>query len=114
MNQKNREQLRAAILDNLVQGKQAHSPTRDLLKQYRPLKGILTPVLEQEAEATSDDPSDANAPVEKAYGRWCHRGTERNLTLARCHGGACCYPGTQCHPGILCRGEGRTESAKHD
>ena len=44
MNQKNREQLRAAILDNLNQGKQARSPTCDLLKHYYPLKGILTPV----------------------------------------------------------------------
>jgi hypothetical protein len=68
MNQKNREQLRAAILDNLAQGKQAHSPTRDLLKQYRPLKGILTSVPEQEArpEAISSAPSDGNTPVEKS------------------------------------------------
>jgi hypothetical protein len=44
MNQRNKEQLRAVIVDNLNQGKQTHSPTRDLLKQYRPLKGILTPL----------------------------------------------------------------------
>ena len=65
MNQKNREQLRVAILDNLVQGKQTHSPTGDLLKQYRPLRGVLTQVQEQDAEATSGDPSDSNKPVEK-------------------------------------------------
>jgi hypothetical protein len=65
MNQKNREQLRAAIVDNLNQGKQAHSPTRDLLKQYRPLKGILTPVLEH-VEATIGDTGGTPTPVEKS------------------------------------------------
>src|SRR5215471_2301761 len=42
MNQRTREQLRAAIIENLSQGKQTHSATRDLLTQYRPLKGILS------------------------------------------------------------------------
>src|SRR5262249_43835965 len=66
-NQKNREQLRAAILDNLAQGKQPHSPTRDLLKQYRPLKGILTSVQDQEArpESVTPDTNDVCEPVEK-------------------------------------------------
>src|SRR5438094_3735485 len=68
MKQKTQEQLRASILSDLVQGKQAHSPTRDLLKQYAPLKGILTPVLQQEAhpEVTSHSPTHAIGPVEKS------------------------------------------------
>jgi hypothetical protein len=37
MNRKDQKQLKACILNDLVRGKQANSPTRDLLKQYTPL-----------------------------------------------------------------------------
>ena len=63
MNQRNREQLRTAIVDNLNQGKQTHSPTRDLLKQYRPLKGILASAIEN---AHTQSASDLTKPVEKS------------------------------------------------
>jgi hypothetical protein len=67
MNQRNREQLRAAIVDNLNQGKQTHSPTRDLLKQYRPLKGILTPALENaHRETVTSNAWNLTKPVEKS------------------------------------------------
>jgi len=42
MNKRNREQLRAAIANDLVQGQGGHSPTRELLRQYAPLEGIIT------------------------------------------------------------------------
>jgi hypothetical protein len=41
MNKKDREQLRASIARDLVQGQGEHSPTRELLKQYAPLEGII-------------------------------------------------------------------------
>jgi hypothetical protein len=41
MNQRNREQLRAAIANDLIQGQGGHSPTRELLRQYAPLEGII-------------------------------------------------------------------------
>src|SRR5262245_55886806 len=67
MNQRNREQLRAAIVDNLNQGKHTHSATRDLLKQYRPLKGILTTAQEQaRTVAVSPDMDHVCGPVENS------------------------------------------------
>src|SRR5262245_13168008 len=42
MNKRNREQLRAAIANDLVQVQGGHSPTRELLRQYAPLEGIIT------------------------------------------------------------------------
>ena len=42
MNKRNKEQLRAAIANDLVQGQGGHSPTRELLRQYAPLEGIIT------------------------------------------------------------------------
>src|SRR5213596_2736361 len=41
MNKRDREQLRASIAKDLVQGQGEHSPTRDLLRQYAPLEGII-------------------------------------------------------------------------
>jgi hypothetical protein len=42
MNKKSREQLKASIARDLVQGQGEHSPTKELLKQYAPLEGIIT------------------------------------------------------------------------
>ena|SRR2546422_10862923 len=42
MNERDREQLRASIAKDLVQGQDEHSPTKELLKHYAPLEGILT------------------------------------------------------------------------
>jgi hypothetical protein len=42
MNKRNKEQLRAAIANDLVQGQGDHSPPRELLRQYAPLEGIAT------------------------------------------------------------------------
>jgi hypothetical protein len=42
MNKRNREQLRAAIGNDLVQGQGDHSATRALLRQYAPLEGIIS------------------------------------------------------------------------
>jgi len=41
MNKRDREQLRASIAKDLVQGQGEHSPTKELLKQYAPLEGII-------------------------------------------------------------------------
>src|SRR5213083_791251 len=42
MNKRDREQLRASIAKDLVQGQCAHSPTKELLRQYAPLEGVIT------------------------------------------------------------------------
>ena len=42
MNKKTREQLRACIAKDLIQGQGQHYPTKELLKQYVPLEGIIT------------------------------------------------------------------------
>ncbi len=42
MNKRDREQLRASIAKDLGQGQGEHSPTKELLKQYAPLEGIVT------------------------------------------------------------------------
>jgi hypothetical protein len=42
MNKKTREQLRACIARDLIQGQGQHYPTKELLKQYVPLEGIVT------------------------------------------------------------------------
>jgi len=42
MNKRDREQLRSSISKDLVRGQAASSPTKELLRQYAPLEGILT------------------------------------------------------------------------
>jgi len=59
MNKRDREQLRASIAKDLVQGQGEHSPTRDLLRQYAPLEGIIT----RPAPTVSPLPADT-CPVE--------------------------------------------------
>src|SRR5437773_11917167 len=42
MKKRDREQLRASIARDLVQGQGERSPTRELLRQYAPLAGVVT------------------------------------------------------------------------
>src|SRR5438552_2620755 len=42
MKKRDREQLRASIAKDLVQGQGVHSPTKELLRQYTPLEGVIT------------------------------------------------------------------------
>jgi hypothetical protein len=42
MNKRDRQQLRASIARELIQGQGEHSATKELLKQYAPLEGIVT------------------------------------------------------------------------
>jgi hypothetical protein len=42
MNKRDREQLRASIARDLVEGQGEHSPTKELLRQYAPLDGVVT------------------------------------------------------------------------
>src|SRR6266516_3174511 len=42
MNKRDREQLKASIAKDLVQGQGEHSPTKELLRQYAPLEGVIT------------------------------------------------------------------------
>jgi hypothetical protein len=58
MNKRDREQLRACVAKDLVQGQRDHSPTKELLKQYAPLEGIVAP--------PGADSSPLVAPVEKS------------------------------------------------
>ena len=43
MNKRERELLRESIARDLIQGQGNNSPTRELLRQYAPLQGIVTP-----------------------------------------------------------------------
>src|SRR5688572_8962729 len=56
MNKRDRCQLRASIAEDLVQGQCPPSPTRELLRHYSPLEGIVT--------APETDNSPHTAPVE--------------------------------------------------
>ncbi|NLT65958.1 MAG: hypothetical protein GXX84_05085 [Acidobacteria bacterium] len=60
MNKRDREQLRASIAKDLVQGQGEHSPTKELLKQYAPLEGVVT------TPAAARVRSAPAAPVEKS------------------------------------------------
>ncbi len=61
MNRRDREQLRATIAKDLAEGQGEHCPTRELLKQYAPLDGILT------APESDDSPGFPQAaPVENS------------------------------------------------
>jgi hypothetical protein len=42
MNKRDREQLRASLAKDLIQGQGDHSATKELLRQYAPLEGIVT------------------------------------------------------------------------
>src|SRR2546426_5239655 len=42
MKKRDREQLKASIAKDLVQGQGEHSPTKELLRQYAPLEGVIT------------------------------------------------------------------------
>ncbi len=42
MNKRDRQQLKASIAKDLVQGQGEHSPTKELLRQYAPLEGVMT------------------------------------------------------------------------
>ncbi len=59
MNKRDREQLEACVTKDLAQGKRDHSPTKELLKQYAPLEGIL-------AKPIADIPPVALSTVEKS------------------------------------------------
>src|SRR5438034_3142630 len=59
MKKRDREQLRASIAKDLVQAQGEHSPTKELLKQYAPLEGIIT------TQAISPQPGHA-LPVENS------------------------------------------------
>src|SRR5437773_1763121 len=59
MKKRDREQLRASIAKDLVQGQGANSPTKELLRQYAPLEGVIT------TQAISPQPGHA-LPVENS------------------------------------------------
>ena len=79
MNKRDIQQLKASIAKDLIQGQSDNSATRDLLKQYVPLNGIIS---KPEPEIQHE------MPVENC--------------LARCHRGTSCYPGTTCHGSTIC------------
>ncbi len=64
MNKRDREQLRASIAKDLVEGQGEHSPTRELLKQYAPLEGIVAV-----PEVTDPRQSLPDEPVENSMAR---------------------------------------------
>ena len=49
MNKRHREHLRASIARDLIEGQGEPSPTRELLRQYVPLEGIVTSPAADEA-----------------------------------------------------------------
>jgi len=60
MNKRDRQQLKASIAKDLIQGQGEHTATRELLKQYVPLEGVIT----TPSNGTSPRPRPA-PPVEK-------------------------------------------------
>jgi hypothetical protein len=60
MNKRDMEHLRASIAKDLIEGQGEQSPTRELLRQYVPLEGIVTSPAADEAPRTSPA-----QPVEK-------------------------------------------------
>ena len=81
MNKKDRDQLRASIAKDLVQGQGPLSPTRELLKHYSPLEGIVTgPTLARSAPSA-----------------WHGATVVRPAT-----------PGTTCHRETICHSQGGT------
>jgi hypothetical protein len=52
MNKRERELLRESIARDLIQGQGGSSPTRELLKQYAPLQGIITPDTPEEPSSS--------------------------------------------------------------
>jgi hypothetical protein len=61
MNKREKEQLRVSIARDLIQGQGGGSPTRELLKQYAPLQGVVTPISPEESS-----PSSPPEPVENS------------------------------------------------
>jgi len=57
MNKRDREQLRASIARDLIQGQGGNSPTRELLRQYAPLQGVIS-------SAGEPAPTRGSEPVE--------------------------------------------------
>ena len=109
MRKRNREQLRAAIANDLVKDQGGHSPTRELLRQYAPLKGIVTKL----APAISAEDGCAE-PVENSLA--LHATVARNdqRTMARCYGSTGCHRSIRCHRGTICRSQRRVEGTEYD
>src|SRR5437667_9533072 len=80
MNKRDREQLRASIAKDLGQGQGEHSPTKELLKQYAPLEGIVTtPAPDISRRPGSAQPVENSlapqAPVAQKERQPCHGAT---------------------------------------
>jgi hypothetical protein len=73
MNKRDRQQLKASIAKDLIQGQGEHTATRELLKQYAPLEGVIT----TPAGGTSQRPRPA-PPVEKNLAHNATVAPERN------------------------------------
>jgi len=70
MNKRDREQLRASIAKDLVQGQGEHSATKELLRQYAPLEGIISTPAKVEKS-----PAPHAAVAQKGASAW-HGATE--------------------------------------
>ena len=90
MNKRNREQLRASIARDLVQGQGGNSPTRDLLRQYTPLEGVVS------APETKKPP--ALRPVEKTM---APRATVAQNGVSPWHGATVESPATMARPATV-------------
>ena len=65
MNKKDRQELKASIARDLIQGQGEHTATRELLKQYAPLEGDIT------------TPSDGTSPRQQVRGRMWRQAASR-------------------------------------
>ncbi len=73
MNKRDRQQLKASIARDLIQGQGEHIATRELLKQYAPLEGVIT----TPAAGTPPPPRPA-PPVEKTLAHNAAVASERD------------------------------------
>ena len=87
MNKRDRQQLKASIAKDLIQGQ------GDTFRNQGACSSNMLPWKESSPRRTQIIRPAAQC-LWKTPGTTCHRGTECAFSMARCHGGTCCYRGT--------------------
>ncbi len=88
MNKRDREQLRASIAKDLIEGQGEPSPTRELLRQYAPLEGIVSgPAAAEELRSRPVQPVEKSMAPRATVARddssaWHGATVERDATVA--------------------------------
>jgi len=83
MNKRDKEQLRASIARDLIQGQGGNSPTRELLRQYAPLEGIINTTSPHEPFRSSHPEPVENTMARGATVAWNEESPWNGATVAR-------------------------------